>query len=722
MAPKKKGKKGPKLTKKEKARLKQEEEERRLREEEEARIQAEREELERLERQRRQEILDRLEAKDLERRDGELEELGSILEKTHSAVVKHKHDLAELSKWERYMQCSVTPDSTVQQDVNTFISLWRDDTNCDLNTVLKKCNVAQQLMEELEELLRKAGSLKEVMTYREALLHLQDVVHKKILNVSAEILKGASSNIDTETGNMQAVIKDDNMTLCLWANLMRNHRFKYLNFGEVGMGIELTKQLAGSDIAVRILYTRYDHLSILSKMTHMTMPLPPVSSLSKAEEVPPEQGEAKENQEESKENQEEAGAEQQHETVEDEKTPANESEGMKAQDSESHLSKSSAPHPEDGDSQIQTQIETITAASTPPPPQEAAEDAGPDPHVVDLMQYTTLGGVFYCEVFHLPPQAHQVKGWEIRKLLEAGLQAFQYTIETCDPTEEEDANSFLVSVSVPLPDNLFFLEPPQVGRWLAAEKHWRTDGISDFCLNQEEGTLSFRMDSLYPFVLMLRTYANFPFRSWELRPLGQDSARFSIQGALMDLSITVKGNLCMLQSEQDVGLADLFDRWMSAPQLQRAMVQAGINVFVNEHTDKFVPSCCKERLAENTAYEQMSLFASVCTFSWSKWNSQCGGQHVIMKACEHQGPDPVPDDQWSLYLLGAHRFQKLEITETSEAFCADHQPDSEFHSTFIHMLQDNMSPEGIGHARECHFLFVDTVQSLLCATRPFMFC
>lgn len=36
--------------------------------------------------------------------------------------------------------------------------------------------------------------------------------------------------------------------------------------------------------------------------------------------------------------------------------------------------------------------------------------------VVDLMQYTPLGGVLYYDVFHLPPQAHQVCGWEIRQV------------------------------------------------------------------------------------------------------------------------------------------------------------------------------------------------------------------------------------------------------------------------------------------------------------------
>lgn len=45
-------------------------------------------------------------------------------------------------------------------------------------------------------------------------------------------------------------------------------RFKGLNFDDTGFGFELPKQLAVSDVAVRILHTRYDHLSLLAWMTH----------------------------------------------------------------------------------------------------------------------------------------------------------------------------------------------------------------------------------------------------------------------------------------------------------------------------------------------------------------------------------------------------------------------------------------------------------------------
>lgn len=66
------------------------------------------------------------------------------------------------------------------------------------------------------------------------------------------------------------------------------------------------------------------------------------------------------------------------------------------------------------------------------------------------------------------------------------------------------------------------------------------DGIIDFSYEEEEAKISFKMESFQPFVLIQQTYTNFPFQSWELRPLGQDSALLTITGALMDLSIVIK--------------------------------------------------------------------------------------------------------------------------------------------------------------------------------------
>jgi len=77
------------------------------------------------------------------------------------------------------------------------------------------------------------------------------------------------------------------------------------------------------------------------------------------------------------------------------------------------------------------------------------------------------------------------------------------------------------------------------------------DGITDVSYEEEEAMISFKMDSFQAFVLMQETYANLPFQSWELRPLGQDSAVFTVNGALFDLSIMIQvGDRTLLYTHQ----------------------------------------------------------------------------------------------------------------------------------------------------------------------------
>ncbi|XP_049891788.1 dynein axonemal intermediate chain 7 isoform X2 [Epinephelus moara] len=714
--------KGRKPTKAQKAKQQQEEEERRLREEEEAQLQAEKDEQERLEREKKEKETERLELKDRERREDELNKLRHLLEENHTAVTKWKADAVEKAKWERYMRCDGAPDPEVQRDVNTYISLWRDDPEVNITLVLRQCYSALQLMEELEVLLRDATDPQEGQKYQEGLIDLQELIHLKHDLTTEEILKSASENADTETGNMQTVVKDDNVTLCLWANLNKNPRFKGFNFEETGLGFELPKQLAVSSIAVRILHTRYDHLSLLAMMARLKIRSPSHRSLAGGEEVPadvdePEQGETKAEGEVRDDDK----VQQQEQRVDEEVQSTHGSEGMKSAASQQSTRTSAQPAGGRG-SQIQTQMEALGARDlTSPSVQLTAMERGESVQVVDLMQLTPLGGVFFYDVFHLPPQARYVNGWKIRQVLKKGLQVFPYPMEKANLEDNDALTCPPVGVSVMLPDSVVFLEAPQVARWDAAVKQWRMDGITDVSYDEAEAKISFKMDSFQAFVLMQETYANFPFQSWELRPLGQDSALFTINGALIDLSITIQGNRCMLHSEQEKGLSHLLGKWMSGPALQRAMLNSGINIFVNEYTEKYVSTCGKDPLTEHAAYEQMALFASACAFSWSKWNAKCGAEHLVMQACEHHGPDPVPKGSWSLYLLGAQRSQKLEMTEKSEAFSPEHYSGSEFHSAFIHMLEDNMSPDGIVRTRECNYMYVDTVQSLLCATRPLMY-
>nr|XP_055136329.1 dynein axonemal intermediate chain 7 isoform X5 [Symphalangus syndactylus] len=263
---KKSGSKKKKVTKAERLKLLQEEEERRLKEEEEARLKYEKEEMERLEIQQiEKEKWHRLEAKDLERRDEELEEL-YLLERYFPEAEKLKQETRLLSQWKHYIQCDGSPDPSVAQEMNTFISLWKEKTNETFEEVIEKSKIVLNLIEKLKFIVLETPSDlqdKNIIQYQESILQLQELLHLKFSVATEILLRQASTLADLDSGNMEKVIKDENVTLYVWANLKKNPRHRSIRFSETQIGFEIPRILATSDIAVRLLHTHYDHVSAL---------------------------------------------------------------------------------------------------------------------------------------------------------------------------------------------------------------------------------------------------------------------------------------------------------------------------------------------------------------------------------------------------------------------------------------------------------------------------
>lgn len=61
-------------------------------------------------------------------------------------------DICVRVQWERYMRCDGSPDPAVQQDINTYISLWRDDPEVNVTALLKQNNFALQVCAVVNQL------------------------------------------------------------------------------------------------------------------------------------------------------------------------------------------------------------------------------------------------------------------------------------------------------------------------------------------------------------------------------------------------------------------------------------------------------------------------------------------------------------------------------------------------------------------------------------------
>ncbi|XP_045410148.1 dynein axonemal intermediate chain 7 isoform X3 [Lemur catta] len=702
---KKSGGKKKKITKAERLKQLQEEEERRLKEEEEARLKYEKEELERLEIQRiKQEKWRELEKKDLERRNEELEEL-YLLEGCFPEAEKLKRDTRLLSQWKHYIQCDGSPDPSIAQEMNTFISLWKEETNQTFEEVIKKSKLVLNLIGKLKLILLETPpcdlQTKNIVQYQESIVQLQELLHLKF-NVATEILlRQASTLADLDSGNMEKIIQDENVTL-----------YRSIRFSETEIGFEIPRILATSDIALRLLHTHYDHVS----------PLQPVPTPSKEEHA----ATINEFFKDELKNVEKAVSKEDHKESEPQESGSKliYEEDIKAEEQgDIEVQMISAEEESEaikGELEMKLFSETVSAAhllllENAPEKPDLFED-----NEVDLCQFTTLGGVYHLDILELPPQCKPVKGWMIVEILKEGLQKYKYPPETAEEYDPE--NVFPpIEVMLKVHENVIFFEDPMVVRWDAEGKHWRTDGISNVSYNQEERLIKFCLETFGPVTLIQDTHINMPYQSWELKPLDVNNVLLTVTTVFAEIQIQIKENLCMLSS---IKLKDkkeyssiLEGKWMTPFSFIIALKEAGLNIFPSVHSHFYVVINNKVPLVEMKAYRQMALLSSAFAFGWSKWNLQCNSTKVVFKVKEHLAEECTENPNWDLIMFTGDRAQTLKINEESEAFSEALKEETEFHSSLYHMVKDFASREAMEKTRSSNCQFLDAVCQMLLSTR-----
>ncbi|XP_061328157.1 dynein axonemal intermediate chain 7 isoform X3 [Pezoporus flaviventris] len=649
--------------------LQREEEERMRREQEEAKIQAGLEEAAKLEKERlEQEMMAKLAAKDRERR--ELAELHSLEQKFFSA------------------------------------EQWKIDYRAHA-----------KLIEKLQLLLLDASSNqlteKEIVQYQESILELQNLLHEKYNGATEHLLKTACMYEDSETGNMHAVIKDKNVTFCIWVNLKKKVRFKSHMFCDAQHGFDLPKSLAVSSVAVRILHTHYDHVSPLWLQCQS---VPKLEVLDSKELIQDSKDDVEPGEEGNKANEDPSMPVKEEPSMPaEEKTCGRRKSVVSFQENISSIADVNETGEEAEKKSEILDISSLSLAQEPLIQEETSEkeEPKPDENIVDLQQFVPVGGVYHIDALQVPRQVKRIKDWSMVELHNVGLEAYPYP-----PEEAEDATHPPIEITLRLSDNVMYFATPVIARWEPAGQQWRTDDIGNITYETAEKSITFKMGAFHTIALLQDAHINMPYQGWELQPTGTDEALLIVTTVFAMIHIQIKGNQCMLSSvvvEEKQVLSHITGKWISPLNLREVLKKAGVNIFPGERSYTYLSLNKKAPIAEAKAYQQMALLASAFAFGRSKWNLEAGQEQVVFKVSEHLKAESVKD--WSLYLFNGQKAQKLKITESSEAFSEEREEDSEFHSTIYHMLKDFSSKEAIDKVETASFLFTDVVYQLLLATR-----
>ncbi|XP_063926331.1 axoneme-associated protein mst101(2)-like isoform X2 [Zophobas morio] len=473
-----------------------------------------------------------------------MEQLESAFEQFED-LVAYVNNMREAAKiqadWEFYVNCGRLPNPSKCDQMNTFLHLWENAIQeTSMEEAARKTEDVLELLEELDDLIdtAKANDSDKVENWKWVRL-LFRVQQAKSLDVATyRLLRNIEKNlhrIDIPTADYK--YQDDNIALCLWLRIqlptpLPNPRRPpkpriEVQFPEMKMEVQYPPSIDGEKMAVRALYVKYDHLSDLSE-TYDKPPIPEHYDMDLHDAVRREWREKMLYKYKNRirpppptveEGAEGEGTEEVKDEVfpDDQEIPTVPYRKLEPTASEFVINNEEKLYKETRSALIKTV---------------------PD-DVINLRKYSIIGGVYYLNLVHQPPQPQDFVTLEMNltplylpKELELVDLYLDYSLPAVHepnvrrPPEEieeemkkhEEELEKLVLVTLTWPEHVIFLELPMVCFWDAEQRVWSKQEVHDLKHNEEKGQLSFRTRKGAIFGLAVYRYANLPYQAWEMRP------------------------------------------------------------------------------------------------------------------------------------------------------------------------------------------------------------
>eukprot|EP00455_Lapot_gusevi_P048414 TRINITY_DN6689_c0_g1_i1.p1 TRINITY_DN6689_c0_g1~~TRINITY_DN6689_c0_g1_i1.p1 ORF type:complete len:727 (-),score=152.41 TRINITY_DN6689_c0_g1_i1:16-2196(-) len=253
----------------------------RLLEEQRKAEEAERKRREELERQRAEAEAKRLEylrisrETELARLRAEESEDMPILAERRRIIRQLREEARRKKEWSQYMSCNPLPNPEIISELNTYISLLREEQLTDVKSTVETCQTAEDVVHSIESILATCIEERDSVKFAQYLAYCQTlraIIQTKLDYVTAHCDLIQNYEMVEEKGNSHDSVKTDAMAchqttdfkFVVWINLMdrKQARIK-INIRDLGMTVDLPKSLQmqlgrSGTLAFRITYTSFD--------------------------------------------------------------------------------------------------------------------------------------------------------------------------------------------------------------------------------------------------------------------------------------------------------------------------------------------------------------------------------------------------------------------------------------------------------------------------------
>ncbi|XP_066587951.1 dynein axonemal intermediate chain 7-like isoform X2 [Prorops nasuta] len=698
-----------------------------------------------------------LDEQQMEMRKIQLENTWSAVHKNQEAFEKYLLDDEKEENWIWYTKCDGLPNPAVQSDMNTYFFIWSmENANFTMAHIANKCRIIIYLLIKVDELIERAksnstGYIEEWKVIRQRFRNkLEEGVNQACYRLLRQIERDM---VRVDMKNAIYVYESAEITSCLWALIklpislrvvpVNDRKAIEVEFREIGISIKMPLDIDGYCMAIRGLWTIYDHISDTCS-TYEMAEIPIESQLnidlltycqnlySSKQQIREDQAEEREKRLQEKKAKLEKLQNPPAVIKPDRKKKGKKQ--IKVKKSEPEADLEPLPYLPTPDEILLSREEDIRKAL------RKHLSIRSEKTEINLRKYKILGGIYHVDLFYQPPQPKDLgkrtflTTLEIPKELKQVPFYKEYHPPAPAPDDErtpevieeeikalEAAMEALALVTLKLPNTILWFEPPLVAHWMAEKKIWSTQFIHDIKFNEEQQMITFRTGRLGIHGLAANKFVNLPFQSWELKPdCGKNSKTgilLNIIGAAVQVEFIVREDTVCLSSM--IGgtcsaLEDIIGRYMKIKSLMRTMQSSGCDLFPERDAFCYVKGLSmKHPIMERHLQECMGLLCTGYSFSWSRWNATRSSREIVVQCKELTGS---ANERSSLTLL-VTPVQTVEIqcSEVSQEF-SDAPTDGEhakFYSDLYHYALHKASIKTGIAMNEISFKLVRSVVSLL---------
>lgn len=147
--------------------------------------------------------------------------------------------------------------------------------------------------------------------------------------------------------------------------------------------------------------------------------------------------------------------------------------------------------------------------------------------------YISISGIFYIDQLVCPEKSQTVKNWEVREIV--GNKYKEIEVKESHMTQK-------IGYKIDIPSYVYIkdiVNQLKVGKFNEETGKWNFDGFESLKLQEETRRLSFYIEELSTFAILIERKLSFPYKSWYLRCISPNTAILDLETPRIKLTFEI---------------------------------------------------------------------------------------------------------------------------------------------------------------------------------------